>query len=75
MQKTNLWLPKGIGERRDKLGVWDKKIQTTIYKIDELGHSLKPYTKMNSKQIEDLNVKPETVKLKENLGSKPWHRS
>ena len=22
-QKTNLWLPKGKGERRDQLGVWD----------------------------------------------------
>ena len=22
-QKTNLWLPKGKGGRRDKLGVWD----------------------------------------------------
>ena len=23
------------GERRDKLGVWDYQIHTTIYKIDE----------------------------------------
>ena len=22
-EKTNLWLPKGKGEGRDKLGVWD----------------------------------------------------
>ena len=22
-QKTNLWLPKGKGKGRDKLGVWD----------------------------------------------------
>ena len=22
-QKTNLWLPKGKGSERDKLGVWD----------------------------------------------------
>ena len=22
-QKTNLWLPKGEGGERDKLGVWD----------------------------------------------------
>ena len=28
-QKTNLWLPKGK-EGRDKLGVWDQQIQTTI---------------------------------------------
>ena len=32
-QKTNLWLPKGK-EGRDKLGVWDQQIQTTIYKIN-----------------------------------------
>ena len=31
-QKTNLWLPKA-GEERDKLGVWDQNILTTIYKI------------------------------------------
>ena len=31
-QKTNLWLPKGKG--KDKLGVWDWQIQTTIYKIN-----------------------------------------
>ena len=29
-QKTNLWLPKGKGERRDKLGIWKQQIQTTI---------------------------------------------
>ena len=22
-QKTNIWLPKGKGEARDKLGAWD----------------------------------------------------
>ena len=35
-QKTNLLLPKGIvGGRggRDKLGVWDERIHTTIYEI------------------------------------------
>ena len=34
-QKTNLWLPKGKGGgEKDKLGVWDEQIFTTIYKID-----------------------------------------
>ena len=33
--KTDLWLPKGKGGDRDKLGVWDQQIQTTIYKIDK----------------------------------------
>ena len=31
-QKTNLRLPKG---KRDKSGVWDQQIQTTIYKTDK----------------------------------------
>ena len=34
-QKTNLWLPKGKGEGRDKLGVWDEQIHTTLYKTDK----------------------------------------
>ena len=27
-----LWLPKGKGVGRDKLGIWNQQIQTTTYK-------------------------------------------